>query len=86
MFDNAAFMQLNDEQKRHWIYGSVDSFMQIAAARDETIAKCISGWYYKDMRDIRNNTFIKAMETYKTIRPSAMMITMLENACGTFGE
>ena len=83
-FRAADFLQLPDAHKKFWIYGSIDTMAQLAAANDNSKGQCIADWYYKANEAQRNGFIVAAMQKYRDKRPTAVMVALLESQCGKF--
>jgi len=58
----------------------------IAANSRPEVARCLNDWYFKDtaIQDRRKEAIREAMRTYPEYHPSAVILGVLQKACGSF--
>lgn len=83
-FTGSDFNALNDVQKQYWLYGFIDATAQIAAAKDNTKGQCIANWYYGPLHAKNKGLIFAAMQKYHNKRATAVLVALLEHACGSF--
>lgn len=83
-FRSRNFLEMDSIKKKFWPHGSIMSYANIAAARDKDKGKCVYNWYFSDKIAERNGVILASMKNYPQVTPSAVILALLENACGEF--
>lgn len=83
-FLNRDFLTLQEAHQKFWIQGAMDTLIQVAAAKGKEKGQCVANWYYSEKRAERNSLILASMKKYSNEHPSALMLALVEQSCGTF--
>lgn len=80
---NKDFLQFTNDQKKHWLFSAIDTLGFVATYRDKKIGKCVLNWYAFDTA-AKNGLIEAHMAKNPDRMPSAILIGLTENACGSY--
>jgi hypothetical protein len=83
MFKSPQFLQLPADGQASYISTSVGMAGLIAARNDKKHSDCIDRWYFPD-REKGNRTITDTMRQYPDYHPQAVVLAVLQKACGPF--
>jgi hypothetical protein len=87
-FQSAQVLEWSRESQNSLFQSSVTMIGIVASQRDDTshIARCIDGWYWDgDRADSEQNDSIRdAMRRFPDYHPQAVILAVVEKACGNF--
>ncbi len=81
-FTNKDFLTLQEAHQKFWIQGAVDALSQVAAAKANETGRCVMEWYYGPKHAARNGLILASMEKYPDAHPRAIVLALIERACG----
>jgi hypothetical protein len=82
-FNNKDFLKLENEQKKFWLLGAIESLTYVAAAKSTKQGQCVHDWYHTD-NPKKVGLIIASMEKYPDVTPGAIILALSERVCGTY--
>jgi len=85
---SADFIAWDKPSQNSFLFSSVGMAAAIASQTEPKIAQCLNEWYFKgdDAREARNAEILEFMGQYETYHPTTVILAVVENACGEFGD
>ena len=80
-FKNSNFLNLTNDQKKHWLYSAIDTLGFVAGHKNKKQGACVWHWYHQDISD-KNGLILEYMKKYPESSPSAILIALTEKECG----
>ena len=80
-FKSSDFLRHSEEQRTWWYIGAFESIGHVASLKNKDQGNCIWTWYFSD-GDAKNILIERAMKKYPDYTPTAIVIALLQQACG----
>lgn len=87
-FTGAEFLEWSEESQSAYIQNAVTIASLISSRLDASHANCVSVWYFGEsgIETHRKSDVIQSITEYLEYRPDAVLLAMIEKACGAYGE